>query len=214
MGIEVKKCTIISGAPNNDIDFLENNIDKESYIICADSGYKNCLKLNIVPNLIIGDFDSAEYPNIDCEIVKLQREKAYTDTFHCVIEAVERGYDYIEIYCCIGDRIDHTYANILCLDYCQKHNVKCYIIDKKNRVSLISKSGIIPKEYENFSLFAYLEDCLGVKIKGAYYTAGFYNKDSIDIKLGTQIGVSNYVVDDYAEVSLDSGTLLLIESND
>lgn len=214
MGTQIKKCTIISGAPDNDTDFLKEKIDKNSYIICADSGYKNCIKAGFTPNLIIGDFDSSKKPDIDCEIITLNVEKAFTDSFHCVMEAIDRGYNDIKIFCAIGSRMDHTYSNMLSLDYCQKHNVKCCIINRKNRISLIKENGIINKDYDNFSLFAYLSDCKGVKIKGAYYTAGFYDKDSLDIKQSDQFAQSNFVCDDYAEITLDTGTLLLIESND
>lgn len=212
MANEIKKCTIISGAPNTDLDFINSHIDLNSYIICADSGYT---KLNgIIPNVIVGDFDSSAKPSMDCEIVQLQVEKAYTDTFECVQLAVDRGYNFIEIYNAIGSRLDHTYANILCLDYCKEHNVKCYIINEKNRLSLIDKKSIIKKEYENFSLFAHNEDCYGVTIKGAYYTASFYDKTSLDIKMTDQFATSNYIVDDECEIDLVKGTLLLIESND
>jgi thiamine pyrophosphokinase len=73
---------------------------------------------------------------------------------------------------------------------------------------------VIKKEYDNFSLFAYLEDCKGVRIKGAYYTAGFYDLDSLDINQGDQFAQSNFVSDDECEISLEKGTLLLVESND
>lgn len=214
MGTQIKKCTIISGAPDDDIEFLKDNIDKNSYIICADSGYKNCIKAGFSPNLIIGDFDSSKKPDIDCEIITLKVEKAFTDTFHCVMEAVDRGYNNIDIFCAIGSRMDHTYSNILSLDYCQKHNVKCCILNRNNRISLIKDKGIINKDYDNFSLFAYLSDCKNVRIIGAYYTAGFYGKDSLNINQSDQFAQSNFVSDNYAEITLDSGTLLLIESND
>ena len=196
MGTQIKKCTIISGAPDDDIEFLKDNIDKNSFIICADSGYKNCIKAGFSPNLIIGDFDSSKKPNIDCEIITLKVEKAFTDTFHCVMEAVDRGYNNIDIFCAIGSRMDHTYSN------------------RNNRISLIKDKGIINKDYDNFSLFAYLSDCKNVKIKGAYYTAGFYGKDSLNINQSDQFAQSNFVSENYAEITLDSGTLLLIESND
>ena len=54
MGKEMK-FSVVSGAPNTDNKFIQNNIDKNSYIIAADSGYK---KLDFIPNLIIGDFGS------------------------------------------------------------------------------------------------------------------------------------------------------------
>ncbi len=214
MGTQIKKCTIISGAPDNDIDFLKDNICKNSYIICADSGYLNCIKAGFLPNLIIGDFDSSKKPDFDCEIITLEVEKAFTDSFHCVMEAITRGYNDIQIFCAIGSRIDHTYSNILLLDYCQKHGVKCSIVNRKNRISLIHGKGTVNKDYDNFSLFAFLSDCKGVKIKGAYYTAGFYGKESLDIKRYDQFAQSNFVSEDYAQITLESGTLLLIESND
>ena len=131
MEYEVKKCSVISGAPDSDIEFIKNHIDYSSYIICADSGYLKCCELEIVPNLIIGDFDSSAYPDCDCEIIRLNPEKAYTDTFHCIMEAIERGYNKIEVYSALGDRFDHSYSNILCLSYCKKHNVDCEIVTQK-----------------------------------------------------------------------------------
>lgn len=214
MGNKIKECFIISGAPEEDLSYIEANVNKNAYIICADSGYKKCIKLNITPNLIIGDFDSAEEPDIKCEIKKLKAEKAFTDTFHCVIEAHNRGYKRIIILGAIGDRFDHTYANILCLNYCKNNDIECYIINSKNRISLITKQKQIKKEYENFSLFAFMEPCTGIRINGAYYTAGFYSQEALDFKIDDQMGVSNYVCDEAATISLESGTLLLVESND
>lgn len=214
MGKEVKRCVIISGAPDSSLSFIRNNVFNDDYIICADSGYKKCEKIGVMPDLIIGDFDSSPYPDLYVEIISLNREKAYSDTFHCVIEAVKRGFKNICILGAIGSRIDHTYANILCLNYCMKNDVDCCIANEKNRISLIKKEKKIHKDYANFSLFAFLEPCRQVSINGAYYTAGFYSKDFIDFELDDQIGVSNFVTEEYATVTVESGTLLLIESND
>jgi len=43
MAEEIKKCTVVSGAPNSNIDFLKMHLDRESFIISADSGYKNLI---------------------------------------------------------------------------------------------------------------------------------------------------------------------------
>lgn len=214
MADEIKKCTIISGAPGNNADFLKNNVDLSSFIIAADSGYLRLLEAGISPDLVLGDFDSSPKPDIDCEIIMLPVEKAYTDTFECVQLAVGRGYNDITIYNAIGSRFDHTYSNVLCLDYCRKNGAKCRICDESNRLSLITDKITFKKEYDNFSLFAYLEDCSGVKIKGAYYTAEFYDLDALDINQGDQFAQSNFVCDEYCEISLKKGTLLLVESND
>lgn len=38
------KFTIVAGAPNQDPQFLKNNVDLDSFIIAADSGYMTCKK--------------------------------------------------------------------------------------------------------------------------------------------------------------------------
>lgn len=214
MGNEIKKCTIISGAPNNNLYFLSNNVDKSSYIICADSGYVRAVNAGIKPNLIIGDFDSSNKPSIDIDTVVLPCEKAYCDTFECVQYAVKNGYTDIEIFFALGSRFDHSFANVLNLKYCYDNGVKCTIIDEKNRLTLISTKYTFSKCYENFSLFALFGECKGVKISGAYYNQSFYGLDSMDIAPSDQFAVSNYIVDDDCTITIEDGILLLVESND
>lgn len=208
------KCSIVSGAPNDCSEYLKKNIDKSSFIIAADSGYTHLEKAGIAPDVIIADFDSSDKPVCDAEIIRFPSEKSYTDTFNCVQYAVEKGFKDVIIYNALGSRFDHTYGNILCLDYCKKNGVKCVIQDEKNRVSLISDTYRLKKEYENFSIFAFLEDVKGIKIDGAYYTQSWYNVEKLDMKQGEQTGISNFVLFDECVISIESGTLLLIESND
>ena len=214
MAEQIKNCVIVSGAPNCNTAFLKENIDISAYILAADSGYLKLLEIGITPNVIVADFDSSKKPDINCETVVFPIEKSYTDTFNCVILANERGFKDITIYNAIGSRFDHSYSNVLCLDYCKKNGIKCSIVDDKNRISLIKDKAVIKKEYAYFSLFAFLENCKGVRIKGAHYNERFFNKESIDISLGDQFAQSNYIENDECEISLESGTLLLVESND
>ncbi len=209
MGKEIKKCTIISGAPDYSVDFLKQNIDCDSFIIAADSGYKKLLNADIIPNLIIGDFDSSPKPDIDCDILTLPCQKDDTDTFYCVKKAIELGYNHITIMFAIGNRFDHTYSNILCLDYCHKANVKCVIIDSHNRISLIDSEYTFSKQYDYFSLFAYLEDCKGISINGSCYDV-----DNIDIATHNQFAQSNQIKNDNCTITVKQGNLLLVESND
>ncbi len=214
MGNEVKRCCIVSGAPEADPDYVKNSINPDDYIIAADSGYKLLDELCIVPDVIVADFDSSDKPSFNCEIIIFPVEKEATDTFNAVKLAVDRGFNDITILNALGGRLDHTYSNILCLDYCRKNGVSCRICSRRNRISLIDKRTEIKKEYGWFSLFAFLEDCEGVKISGAHYDAGFYGKEKLNLKLSDQFAQSNYIEGESCTVSLDKGCLLLIESND
>ena len=214
MEYEVKTCFIISGAPNADLEYIKNIIDKNGFIIAADSGYNVLKSLNIKPDVLIADFDSSKPPETEANVITFPVEKDATDTFNCVKYAVENGFNRIVILNALGGRFDHSYSNVLCLDYCKNHGVDCIIQDSKNRLSLITNKKTVKKEYQWFSLFAFLEDCTGVTIDGAHYGASFFNKTALDIKQGDQFAQSNFVEKDECIITLKSGTLLLSESND
>ncbi len=203
------KCVIISGAPENDLSYYFKYLT-DSYIICADSGYLKCQSLNITPNLIVGDFDSAPAPVIDCEIITLNRRKDDTDTFHCIKLAAERGYNDIIILGGIGDRFDHTYSNLLSLVYCYDRNIKCALVNAKNYIIVESGEITLAKsEYKYFSLFALFEKCEGLSIKGAEYEL-----DNVELEPFSQLTQSNAFKNETVCITIKKGKIILILSND
>lgn len=205
----MKKCVIISGAPEKDLSYYGEHLDN-SYIICADSGYKKCIKYGAIPDLIIGDFDSSDYPEIDCEIIRLNCRKDDTDTFHCVKYAVENGYEDITVLGGIGSRLDHTYANIMSINYCFDNNVKARLVNSNACLTVEGGSFKINKsKYKYFSLFALFDKCTGVTIKGAEY-----NINGAQILPNEQISISNEFASDTVEINIEKGKIILICCND
>ncbi len=206
-------CIIISGAPDNDLAFIESRIKADCFVIAADSGYKKLTDIGLEPDIIIADFDSSDKPNsIKSKVFPV--EKDATDTFNALKYAINQGYKSIEILSALGGRFDHTYSNLLCLDYADKHGAYCVISSRNNRLSLINRKAVVRNEYQWFSLFAFLCKCSGVRIKGAHYNESFYNLESLSFDMCDQFGQSNYVEGDFCEITVENGTLLLIESND
>ena len=210
MGNKKVKCIIVSGAPDDDYEFLRQKLDENAYIIAADSGYLKCVKVGITPNLIMGDFDSSPIPELKTEIIKLPKEKDFTDTFYCLRKAIEIGFEEIEILCAIGSRVDHNYSNMLCLDYCLKNNVKCSIVNRQNKLQLVAKEIVIDdSEYQYFSLFAFLGAVQGLSVSGAYYEL-----HCVDMMPYEQYAQSNCFKGIPAKISVQKGVILLIQSND
>lgn len=204
------KCTIISGAPNQDIHFLKENVDRNSYIIAADSGCVYCEVAGIVPDLIIGDFDSSNMPDTKTEIIQLPSVKDDTDTFCCIKEAVKRGADSIEIFCALGGRTDHAISNIVNLEYCLRNNVEATIISEKSVLTLHNSCFEIKKgNFKYFSLFALGGPVTGLSIKGAAY-----DLDDYELTPFESIGQSNEFKEEIVKINFKSGILLLIFSND
>ena len=208
MGTEIKKCAVISGAPEEDLSYYHKFL-QDRYIICADSGYEKCAALGITPDLIIGDFDSSPRPHIECEIIDLKIRKNDTDTFHCVKEAIDRGCSSIVILGGIGDRVDHTYSNILSVVYCYDSNIECELINKKNRLFVAGSDITLSRgKYEYFSLFALFQKCT-VSIKGAQYEL-----DAYELAPDCQLTQSNAFKDDQVKISVKNGKIILILCND
>lgn len=111
MGKEIKKCLIISGAPESEIEYYNDYVDGR-FVISADSGYNKCKKLGIKPDLIIGDFDSSDVPDTDIKTIILPVRKDDTDTFFAVKYAIKQGFNDLVILGGIGSRFDHTYCNV------------------------------------------------------------------------------------------------------
>lgn len=209
MGKEVKRCLIISGAPEKNIGYYKNYaVDR--FIISADSGYKKCLETGIVPDLIIGDFDSSPQPKTNIDTIILPVRKNDTDTFFAVKKAIELGYNDIIILGGIGNRFDHTYCNVLVLNYCFDRGVKAQLIDKHNKIEIIDKSFTFKKEnYDYFSFYPLFEPCEGFTSRGTQYDLTDYT-----IAPDCLLTQSNAFKDDVVNVKYKSGKLLLILSND
>ncbi len=210
MGKEIKRCVIISGAPESDTAYYDDYLN-DSFIICADSGYLKCLAANKIPDIIAGDFDSSEIPDINCEIIKLNVRKDDSDTFYCVKLACTRGFDDITILGGTGTRIDHTYSNILSLNYCREHGVTAKLVSNSSKVFIADKPFSLTDEnkYSFFSLFALFTDVENLTISGAQFTL-----DNYTLKPSEQITQSNAFGDDKVSISFDCGKLIVIMCND
>ena len=135
------KCVIISAGsfPEVEIDLQDNDL-----CIAADAGFGYAQRLGILPDLIVGDFDSAKdappevlrgireiAENDPDRIVQLEVMKDDTDTLRAVKIGLSRGYKKFYLYGAMGgSRFDHSLANIQTLLYIKHNGGRGYIMDK------------------------------------------------------------------------------------
>ncbi len=207
--INKKRCVVIGNASINNYDYLFKEIKEDDFLIYCDGGLKHLEKLKILPNLIIGDFDSFKNPNLDIETIVLPCEKDDTDTMAAVKEGIERGYKDFLLLGVIGERLDHSLANVSILLYLDSLNLKGKIIDDYSEMLLVSKKEeLVSDEFSYFSLINILSNAKGVNVIDAKYPL-------IDATLPTtyQYSVSNEVLPNkVSKISLKEGTLLLIKT--
>jgi len=211
------KTLIVSGG-NVEDNILANFKDEFNYIIASDRGLEILDKNNIIPNYIIGDFDSADKEVLDkyinnknIKIMELNPEKDYTDTHMALKLAIELKSTSITIIGAIGTRFDHTIANIHILKETLDKNIECKIIDNRNEIQLINKKTILglDNNYKYISLIPLTTKARGITLKGFKYLL----EDAV-LEIGHSIGVSNEQIEEYAEIDLKEGILILIKSKD
>ena len=219
----MKTCIVIGAAKDNiDLEFIEacSGLNgKEYYTYCADGGYKNALKIGIKIDKIIGDADSMQmYKNtfIDIidknQIVLLPNEKDETDSFACVLDAIDEGYKEFVLLFCTGGRLDHFMGALAILEYVNSKGARAIILDSKNLIMLLKNDEInIEKlsEFKYVSIIPLDEMIFGVSTEGLKYPL---KDETLYRKMGR--GVSNELLFDKGKIIIKEGSALVIYSND
>jgi thiamine pyrophosphokinase len=189
--------------------------------MCADGGLAKATAEKIVPDIVIGDFDSfsGEIP-AGCRALRFPGEKDDTDTMLCLRHGIEKGFREFVVAGGVGGRLDHTIANMQAMSFCIDQGGSIWISDGKNRATMVraaltlsrgdcggDKSGREIPRY--FSLFAYSERCSGVSVEGAKYNL----RDAI-LDHSFPLGLSNEFAGEEVLISVKSGKLLVVLSED
>lgn len=216
----MRQCLIISGGQLDPIfaaDYLKNHTF--DYVICADNGVAGAKALGLVPDLLVGDFDTARKELVEeyerkqeVKTIRLNPQKDETDTETAVSAALERGYKEIVLLGAMGNRFDHTLANLHMLLMMLKAGAKGYLLDDKNKIYLEESRFCLQKSelYGKYvSLVPFTPKVEGLTLKGFLYPL-----DNYCLEMGKSIGISNELLDEEGVITFDKGILTVIESHD
>ena len=102
------------------VDIIKNG--GYEVIIAVDAGMDFCYKSRIMPDVIVGDFDSVEQEALEfflgqeqMDIHRLNPEKDDTDTEYALRFAIGRGATKITVLGGTGSRLDHVIGNVVLL---------------------------------------------------------------------------------------------------
>ncbi len=204
----MKRCVIIGGADIGRYDRIRAHLREDDFYICCDSGLKHREGLGIVPNLIVGDFDSHENPHLDIETVVLPCEKDDTDTVFAAKEALKRGFQDFLLLGVTGGRLDHTLGNVSLLLMLDARGKRAVALDDYSEMEIVSDRPVqIEDCYSYFSLLNISGLAQGITIRNAKFPLA-----DAEITCEYQYGISNEVLPGTtAEVAVENGRLLLIK---
>ena len=201
------KIAIIANGYIKNPKFHKDLLKDADIIICADGGVNNAKKIGVTPNYIIGDLDSASKSSIELfkdksKIIKDDNQDN-TDLEKALSLAETLNPSEILIMGAIGDRIDHTLANIMCLTKINS-DIKAQIIDEKNIIELVENSADISGDKNDIISIVPITD-----ISNLCYTGLKWNVENLDTNIGW-FGISNMLEEKNANISLSNGKILLI----
>ena len=217
-----EEVTLILAGGNLSLPFLENVIKEHAgaTIIAADRGLEACMKLQIEPDYVIGDFDSLDEQVKDAfladrrNVTKLNPIKDDTDSEAALHLAFEKTKGDIFLLGGTGTRLDHVLGNIQSLYLALEKGVDCEILDEHNRIRLIQGEYRIKKaeQYGKYvSLIPFTTDVNGVTLEGLKYPV---QDQHFTVQGSGGFGVSNEITADEARISLKQGIFIMIESKD
>lgn len=207
-------------------DYIKTlSVDK---VFAVDKGLEYVDALGIVPDYLIGDFDT-----VDCKLLvqyeeRIRRNEITTvlkrhpakkdasDTELALEEAIINGAKEVTLLGGTGSRLDHVFANIGLLLQAQQRDVDMCLVDETNRIRLLSEDGC--KEFELYrncqhgnyvSLIPLTKQVEGVTIQGVMYPLF-----QTTLHAGSSFTVSNQIVEEKLYVQLEKGKLLFVESCD
>ncbi len=199
-----KRCWICGAGDFTERLFSPNPGD---LVVAADGGLDYCKQRSIVPDYIVGDFDSLGYCPQGDAVASYPSEKDDTDMLLAVKYGLEHGCKTFILYGSLGGRLSHTMANLQVLYDLSRQGCHGVLIDENSIVTMVrNESLIFAQSCEGMlSLFAQNGAAEGVTIKGLKYCV-----EEAVIFPAYPIGVSNEFIGQTAEVSVRKGTLLAI----
>ena len=189
------------------------NFDK---IIAVDSGAAHCAELKLIPDFVVGDFDSIDskllknFEKQGSKILKFPEEKNETDTEIAIQTAIEHGATKISILGGVaGDRIDHILSNILLLLKKKFAKTEIRFVNGNQQIYLTRKHAIISgKKGDTVSFIPISGDAPGTVSTGLKYDLAHYH-----LSLQGNHGISNVLIHDTVTVTWKKGALLIIHTS-
>ena len=203
------KVVIISGGNIPNQSLLNKYITKNSYVICADSGFDALINTNIKPNLCVGDMDSVKSSLLDQTTQVYPKNKDKTDTEIAIDIAIKKGATEVILLGCSGNRLDHTLSNINMLKILLDHKIDGKMIDSNNTIMLCDSQIKIKSDKNCYCSLIPLTNCTGITTDGLKYSLKNENLNS-----QTSRGISNEFSSNLAKITLKSGLLLVIIAKD
>lgn len=222
-----------------DQEFLQHVLDEagpDRRIMGIDAGVLAVEVSGYTPDYVIGDFDSVSAEERQRILDTYQEKRVLcpvkddTDleaAIHWILEGmpvgdeaegipatgkVEGGIEEVLLLGMTGNRMDHTLTNLRLMAHFPKAGIPAVMLDRKNRIRILTGSVKIKKEelYGPYiSLLPVFGAVEGITLKGFKYAI-----ENAVLEPMSSLGVSNELIEPVGEILYPEGLLYLMETKD
>ncbi|MEG0322648.1 MAG: thiamine diphosphokinase [Raoultibacter sp.] len=199
-------CALVGAVEFNAEHFASHDFD---FVIAVDGGYAHLEQAGVVPDLVLGDFDSLGYvpdhPNVEAH----PTHKDASDIELAMHRAAEAGFDTLVVYGCMSGRLDHTVGMLQLLGKFAQLGLRVFAIGDTFAVTALADGGYKQLSFSEvasgtLSAFALTNEVTGVDEVGLEYPL-----DKATLTNTEPLGVSNEFTGTAALVAIEHGTLLV-----
>ena len=128
-----------------------------------------------------------------------------------VKEGISRGYKEFVLLGATGGRFDHTLANLQTIAYGLEQGVFVMIADENNMITMLRDGSVFMPRMEGYylSIFSYTPCCEGITLEGVKYPL-----QKARLTNWTTLGLSNEILAETAQITVEKGTLVVVVSKD
>ncbi len=203
------KALILGNGDIADYAWIKRRTLGYDLLICADGGLRHAEKMELVPDIVLGDMDSVR--KIPQGVIRkvFPARKDETDGELAVEYALEQGADEVVMAGFSGCRLDHTLTNIFFLEKIADAGKTGIFIDDKNEICFLrDKINLQGKPGELVSIVP-LCNIEGITTKGLEYPLC---KETL--YFGKSRGISNVMTGQECEITIEAGYGLVLKSRD
>lgn len=202
----MSRCALVGAVDFNAAHFKAQHFD---CVVAVDAGYAHLKSIEVIPDRVIGDFDSLGYIPDHPQVKRFPSQKDESDIELALKDVIEQGHDDLVVYGCLGGRLDFTYAIYQLIAGFSEAGKKIVAIGEDCAVTAIvgkkrSCLTFSEKAAGTFSLFAF-SPC----VEGVLETGFAYSLDQATLRSDTPLGISNEFTGAKAVVSVAQGTALV-----
>lgn len=184
-------------------------------VIAADGGLRHVLALNLRPDLVIGDMDSADPDMLaraeqnGAQIRRYPVDKDETDLELALRAASEQGGNPIRVIAALGDRLDQTMGNValLALPALRDRDVRLVGGKQTAWLAYLGETVLKGSPGDTVSLLPAAGSVTGIVTDQLKYPLR-----NETLSFGPARGISNVMLGEQARVTFDSGILLVIHT--